>query len=112
MTHHEYQPCIDACVRCAQECEHCAAACLNESDVGMLAECIRLDRDCAELCWAAAGFMSRGSRFVIDLCRVCGEACDACAAECDKHEHEHCHRCAAACRTCAEECYRMAGAVI
>ena len=37
--------------------------------------------------------------------------CDACGAECDKHQHmEHCQRCAEACHRCAEECRRMAGA--
>ena len=47
MSHQENQPCIDACLRCAQECEHCADACLNEPEIQALAECIRLDRDCA-----------------------------------------------------------------
>jgi len=45
MAHERYKTCIDACVRCAQECEHCADACLKEQDVKMLAECIRLDKD-------------------------------------------------------------------
>ena len=63
MAHQQHQSCIEACVRCAQECEHCADACLSEADVQAMAECIRLDRDCAEACWLAAAFMSRGSRF-------------------------------------------------
>ena len=54
VAHAQHQPCIDACVRCAQECEHCADACLSESDVKMMAECARLDRDCAAACWLAA----------------------------------------------------------
>jgi hypothetical protein len=74
----------------------------------MMAECIRLDRDCAEICWGAAAFMSRGSRFAYDLCRVCAEVCLACGDECDKHDHDHCRICAEACRHCAEECRRMA----
>ncbi len=110
MAHREHQSCIDACVRCAQECEHCAGACLDESDVKMMAECIRLDKDCAETCWLAAGFMSRGSHFIADICRVCAEVCDACAAECARHKPDHCKRCAEACRKCAEECRKMSGA--
>lgn len=41
---------------------HCADACRGEQDVKMMAECIRLDRDCAEICRAAAAWMSRGSK--------------------------------------------------
>jgi hypothetical protein len=62
MAHEQFRSCIDACTRCAQECEHCADACLGETDVQKMAECIRLDRDCAAICWLAAGLMSRGSR--------------------------------------------------
>jgi hypothetical protein len=110
MSHEEHRSCIEACVRCAQECEHCADACLGEDNVREMAECIRLDKDCAEICWSAAGFMSRGSHFIHEVCRVCADICDACGAECRKHEMNHCQRCADACEACAEECRRMAGA--
>jgi len=110
MFHEEMQSCIDACVSCAQECERCAEACLEEKDIRSLAECMRLDRDCADMCWTAAGLMSRSSHFAHDACRVCAEICDTCAGECAKHEMDHCQRCAEACRTCAEECRRMAAA--
>jgi len=109
MAHHEFKQCIDACVACAQECEHCANACLSERDVAKMAHCIRLDRDCAEACWGAAAFMSRGSQFAHEVCRLCAEICDACGAECRKHQVEHCQRCADACEKCAEECRKMAG---
>jgi hypothetical protein len=112
MAHHEHQPCIDACVRCAQECEHCAEACLGERDVARMAECVRLDKDCAAICWTAAGYLSRGSRFAGDICRVCAEVCDACGAECEKFQADHCQRCAEACRRCAEECRRMTAAAV
>jgi hypothetical protein len=109
MIFHDYQTCIDACVRCAQACEHCASACLHEANAAELAECVRLDRDCAALCWLAAAFLSRGSPYVEDLCRLCAAYCDLCATECGRHEPEHCRQCAAACRHCAEECRRMSG---
>ena len=46
MAHREFHSCIEACTECAQACEHCASACLSEKDVKMMAQCIRLDRDC------------------------------------------------------------------
>jgi hypothetical protein len=107
--HHEFKTCIEACVRCAHECEHCAEACLGESNVAQLAECIRLDHDCAEICWTASAYMSRGSRFAPEVCLPCAEICDACGAECRKHDMDHCQRCAEACEHCAEECRRLAG---
>jgi hypothetical protein len=110
MAHEQHKSCIDACVRCAQECEHCATACLAEPDVKMMAECIRLDRDCAQMCWAAGGFMARGSEFDTDVCRLCADICEACGEECARHEQDHCQRCAEECRACAEECRKMAGA--
>lgn len=112
MAHERYASCIEACARCAQACEHCANACLGEPGVQEMAECIRLDRDCAEICWGASAFMSRGSPFAADLCRVGAEICDACGAECEKHHHDHCQRCAEACRHCAEECRKMAGVAV
>ena len=106
MAHQQYQACIEACIRCATECESCADACLDEKDVKALAACIRLDRDCATICRAAAGLMSRGSQFSADLCRVC----EACQAECQKHATmAHCKSCAEACKRCAAECTKMAG---
>jgi hypothetical protein len=107
MTHQEFQSCIQACIECGQECEHCADACLSERDVAKMAQCIRLDRDCADACWLAATFMSRGSQFAHELCRLCAQVCEACSAECRKHQMEHCQRCADACQRCAEECRRM-----
>jgi hypothetical protein len=76
-----------------------------------MAECIRLDRDCATICFLAAGLMSRESRFAQELCRLCADVCDACVVECGRHDHEHCQRCANACERCADECRQMAGAM-
>ncbi len=42
--------CIEACFDCAQACTACTDACLGEEDVQMLARCIRLDLDCADVC--------------------------------------------------------------
>jgi hypothetical protein len=108
MPHEEYGSCIDACYACAAVCDHCAVACLDESDPKPMAECIKLDVDCAAICRLAAGYMARGSSQVAAICRTCAEICDACGAECERHDHDHCKECAEACRRCAEECRRMA----
>ena len=111
-TTRDYHACLEACVECLVACEMCSDACLDENDVKKMAQCIRLDRDCAEACAAAVRAMARGGPLARELCRMCAEACDACAAECEKHapHHDHCRICAEACRRCAAECRRMAGA--
>jgi uncharacterized protein DUF326 len=109
MPHQQFQSCIDACNQCAQACDHCAVSCLKEKDVQMMARCIQLDIDCAEICRLAIGYMSRGSELAGAICEVCAEVCQACGEECAKHtKMEHCRLCAEACRRCAEECRRMA----
>ncbi len=108
MAHEQYKSCIDACYACAAACDHCAASCLAEPDPKPMAECIRLDIDCAEMCRLAAGYMARDSALAATICRACAEVCGACGAGCDQHDHTHCKECAEACRRCAEECRRMA----
>jgi hypothetical protein len=100
--------CIEACYACAAACDNCSTACLQEDDVKMMARCIALDMDCAQLCRTAAAIMARGGELTKAVCALCADACDACAAECGKHQMDHCQQCAAACRRCAEECRRMA----
>lgn len=109
MTHRDYQSGIDACVRCAQACEHTANACLAEPDGRAMAECVRLARDCAAVCWLAAAFMGRRSEFDTDVCRLCAAVCTACGTECEKHGPDHCRECAAANRACAEACRTVVG---
>lgn len=99
---------IDALIACFIECEHCASACLDEDDVKMMAACIKLDRDCADICKLTATLLARGSKHGKHLLRECIEVCEACAAECSKHQHEHCQKCAEACRACAEACRALA----
>lgn len=110
MSHQEHASCIAACNACADICDHCAAACLQEDDVKMMARCIALDIDCAAVCRMAAGFMARGSAFAKALCATCAQICEACGDECSRHQHPHCQECAQACRRCADECRHMAAA--
>ena len=48
---------------------------------------------------------------VRELLELCARVCDACAAECEKHDHEHCRLCAQICRECAEDCRNAAASV-
>ena len=108
MSHEKFQSCIDACLECAMECEHCSTACLQEDDVKMMAKCIQLERDCIDICITTAKLLARGSQHGMHLMAECAEICDACADECEKHSHmEHCQKCAEVCRACAEECRSM-----
>lgn len=108
MAHERYQSAIDSLYACAAECDHCASACLAESDPKPLAECIKLDIDCAEMCRFTAGAMARDSSSVKEIARLCADICDRCGAECEKHDMDHCRACARACRQCAEQCRQMA----
>ena len=76
--HAQNQSLFDALNACIAACEHCATACLGEQDVKMMARCISIDRDCADIC----------------------------ATECEKHgaHMQHCKECAEACRRCEQAC--------
>jgi Cys-rich four helix bundle protein (predicted Tat secretion target) len=110
MAHEQHQELIRALHDCAAECNHCFDACLQEDDVKMLAQCIRLDRECADMCAFLEHAITHNSPFVSELAAVCATICEACAEECEKHadHHEHCRRCAEACRRCAEACRNAA----
>lgn len=108
MSHEKFQSCIDACLECAAECNHCATMCLGEKDVAMMSKCIQLDRECSAACLAAAQMMSIGGDHATAFCGTCAEICDACAEECEKHDVDHCQSCAEACRECAHQCRTMA----
>lgn len=108
MNSRDLRSCIDACIACALECEHCATECLKENDVKSLALCISLDRECAVICTASAQLMAMGGENAMLLCQACAAICTSCAAECERNrEFAHCRHCADACKKCAEECRDM-----
>lgn len=107
MSHEQLLECIRACEACAVSCEHCADECLSEAHVASMAKCIRLDRDCADICRIASAFMARDSQFSAALCALCAMVCDACREECHKHEMPHCQACADACEKCAQACRKV-----
>ena len=89
---------------CIAACNFCAASCLKEEHLHMLTQCIRYDMDCAEVCRTTAILLARDSAHGKHLLKECIELCEACAAECEQHDHDHCKACAKACRGCAEAC--------
>ena len=78
-------------------------------------QCIRACLDCADVCEATGKLAVRrtGSNEAVlrETLELCARICDACAAECEKHEHEHCRLCAQMCRECAEDCRNAAVSV-
>ncbi|MEK6305480.1 MAG: four-helix bundle copper-binding protein [Pantoea dispersa] len=104
----EYKRCVEACYLCAAACDHCATSCLDEENVEMMRECIRLDMQCANTCRLAAQFMALNSGSVQQLCQFCADICQQCAQACQQHQHQHCQQCARACQRCAEECRKIA----
>ena len=109
--------CIEACFDCEQSCASCADACIGEGDVQMLARCIRLDLDCADVCDATGRILSRQTSTEPQMLRVslqaCAQACRLCAEECENHgeHHEHCRVCAEACRRCEQACNNVLSAI-
>ena len=105
MKNHDHSALIQKLLACALACENCATACLHEDDVAMMANCVMLDRDCADICTLAARLLQRNSDIAHQYLVLCEEICRMCSAECGKHRHEHCNKCAEACRECAETCH-------
>lgn len=87
---------------CSTLCNICFDACLHEQDVSIMARCIELNRDCAEMCQVAASVVSRNSEFSDAVLNLCADICIACAEECEKHPTDHCQKTAHVCRTTAD----------
>jgi hypothetical protein len=104
MAHEQFIGCIEACNECAALCEHCATECLSSGHAIERSACIRLARDCADICRLAAAWMERGSSFARQVWEFCSAVCQACEIECAKHDELHCQACAEACRRCRSSC--------
>jgi hypothetical protein len=103
------QALVQQLLECAIACEYCAASCLNEENVDMMARCIELDRDCADTCFHTAKLITRGSEISDVILAACEKICRICADECKKHDTEHCQVCAETCERCADACHEHHG---
>lgn len=93
---------VQRAINCQFACNMCFDACLEEDDVKMLTDCIRYDRECADICGIAVDFVSRKGTITQELLEACIKSCETCAEECEKHAHmQHCLDCAEACNECA-----------
>lgn len=108
---HNHTALIQELVHCALTNEMCSTACLDEKDVAMMARCIELDRDCADICFQAARLLQRDAEIAHHYLTVCEEMCRLCAEECSKHDMNHCQQCAEACLKCAEACHKHLEAI-
>jgi len=100
---------------CSKMSLSCADACIAEASGAEpmdMTQCIRLCFDCSDICEATSRLGSRRTGddqpMLRELLELCARMCDACAAECEKHDHEHCRLCAQICRECAEDCRKAA----
>ena len=97
----------------------CADACMAEPKAAEgghdMTQCIRLCLDASDICEAAARLGARRTGddqpMLRELLELTARMCEACAAECERHEHEHCKLCAQICRECAEDCRTAAASL-
>lgn len=108
---HEVVSLVLELMTCETACTICADACLSEPDVQMLARCIAVNQNCADLCAATSRLAARmghhDKAMMQHQIQACREACRICAQECEQHEHEHCRMCAESCRRCEQACDRV-----
>lgn len=106
MAHEHYQSVIETLHECMLASNHCYDACLKEEHVGIMAEYVLLDRECADICGYLEQAIVRGTPFM-KLAEVCAKICEACGIECENHDHEHCQKCAVSCFKCADACRQL-----
>lgn len=101
---------INKLANCAAACDNCSDKCLAEPDIRKMVRCIRLDRDCANICHTAMRFVASDSGYAKQIVTQCEEICRACGVECEKMAADHCKECARACRECEEACRKYLAA--
>jgi uncharacterized membrane protein len=108
---------IDAVSDCAQACAADTDADLSEDNLAEMVKCIRLCLNCADVCTATAGVISRPAAYDADvakpLLQACVAICQSCGDECERHaqHHAHCRVCAEACRRCEQACRELLDAM-
>ena len=76
---------------------------------------IRTCLDCSDVCEATGKLAVRrtgaNEQVLRETLELCARACESCATECERHDHEHCKLCAQMCRECAEDCRNAAASI-
>lgn len=99
-----YQEIINCLSECIPACEQCAKACFEEEDIKPMVACIKLTKECANICSLGVQLLSGESDLAESYIGLCVDICSKCADECEKHDHEHCKKCAITCRRCERIC--------
>jgi len=108
---------IDALSDCAQACIADTEADLSEQNLAEMVKCIRLCLNCADVCAATRGVVTRQAEYDGNVTRPLLEACIAicksCGDECARHAPHmpHCRVCEQACRRCEQACRELLGAL-
>ena len=91
----------------------CADACMAE-EMDMT-QCVRMCLDASDVCEATGRLAVRRTGddqpMLRELLEFTARMCEACAAECEKHDHEHCTLCAQICRETAADCRNAAASL-
>ena len=114
MNHHSEnnKELLQILAECANECERCFDACLENERTDELVRVLRLCRDCAKICYTTSSFVASNSSHAESIAAECARICRACEEACRNNtdtEHE-CKPCADICRQCEEACSSFAGA--
>ena len=96
---------------CADECNRCYNACLENERTEALLRTLRLCRDCSRMCRTTSDFISSGSEVAQQVVDTCAEVCRLCAESCanNKGHEQECKPCADVCRKCEEACNSFSG---
>ena len=95
---------INELTECQAVCNYCFNACLEESDVQMMVRCIKLDKDCSEICGPAISLAASESEFTNDILELLHHGLRSMCPGVRKTFYDHCKECAQACRKCAAAC--------
>jgi hypothetical protein len=108
MESQKYQDVIQDLLDCVKSCEECVIDSISGSYPQKMDRCIRLARDCKDVCSLQAKYLSRNSPIAPNLMSLCVEICMLCAEECLKHpQSKECKDCHKACLKCAETCKKQ-----
>ncbi len=101
---------------CEEHCSTCQSKCEKAEEYvkgagGKIAseKRLKLLADCASICKTSHDFLSRGSQFHPEVCKVCADVCNACAKSCEEANDPKLKDCMDECKKCAESCHKMAG---
>ena len=92
-----------ALANCIKKCNTCAIGCI-EMESGNMAQCIKTDLICAEICATTLQLLQLKAENIDTLLEYCIEVCENCKETCEKHDHDHCKECAKACGECIAAC--------